>query len=130
MMEGKLRGQGLSEYSICLAVILIAFLSINIYVKRGLQGRYKDAIDEAITAVSKGAPDISVRRQYEPYYVKSENAIDMSRTTSRTMGEKDAKGKLIEPGKVTRKISGQPTIVESTNVEGINVEGSTDITWK
>ncbi len=58
------RAQSLTEYSICLAVILIAVITINVYVKRGLQGRYKDLTDYTTTAAL--AP-----KEYEPYYKES-----------------------------------------------------------
>lgn len=114
-MKIKLKGQSLSEYSICIAIVLIALVGINIYVKRGLQGRYKDAVNEVTAAVS-------AQEQYEPYYAESKNIVDMTRTQSRTISEMD-KGKIINPGKVNRTLSSEPTTVESTNTEGVGAVG-------
>ncbi len=70
----KNRAQSLSEYSICLAVILVALITINFYVKRGLQGRYKDLVDKTtVTALAQG--------QYEPDYKESNYTNMMGRKT-------------------------------------------------
>ncbi len=39
-------GQSLIEYSVLTIVILAVFLAMNMYVKRGIQGRWKAAVDE------------------------------------------------------------------------------------
>lgn len=73
----KNKAQSLTEYSICLATVLLLLVTINVYIKRGLQGRYKDVTDYATTA-------ISAKKQYEPYYqsevstVKPDVGIQMS----------------------------------------------------
>ncbi|MDP3732179.1 MAG: hypothetical protein Q8R31_04020 [Candidatus Omnitrophota bacterium] len=131
-MKNKLRSQSLSEYSILLAIILIAIIGINIYVKRGLQARHKDEVDAAWAEITKKAieenptlteGELKKYSQYEPYYARSTNTVDMARTTSKTISDMD-KGKIVDPGKVTRSLSSEPTTVESTNTEGVNVEGS------
>lgn len=66
------KAQSAAEYSVCLALILAAFLGMQLYVKRGLQGKYKEAIDHA--AKQSASP-----KQYEPYYEKSKLDISQSR---------------------------------------------------
>lgn len=61
-MDRRPRGQGIAELSICLAVILAACLGMQTYIKRGLQGRYKDTVDNMTEQVPGAMP------QYEPYY--------------------------------------------------------------
>ncbi len=39
------RGQSLLEYSILIIIILGVFLAMNMYVKRGIQGRWKSSVD-------------------------------------------------------------------------------------
>ncbi len=68
------RAQSLSEYSICLAVILVTLITINIYVKRGLQGRYKDLVDKTTTTAL-------AQNQYEPDYKESNYTNTMGRKT-------------------------------------------------
>lgn len=74
----KKKAQSLTEYSVCLAVVLVALITMNLYVKRGLQGRYKDLVDYTVDKVS----DI---RQYEPYYVDSEHTTITNTTTGEIM---------------------------------------------
>jgi len=69
----KNKAQSLTEYSICLAVVLIALITMNFYVKRGLQGRYRDLTDYT-TAKALAS------KQYEPYYTDSEYTNKMGRT--------------------------------------------------
>lgn len=68
----KNEAQSLTEYSICLAIVLIALITMNFYVKRGLQGRYKDLTDYT-TAKALAL------RQYEPDYKESEYTNVMGR---------------------------------------------------
>ena len=45
MLIRKIRGQSTIEYALLVVVILAAFIATSSYVKRGLQGRWKDAVD-------------------------------------------------------------------------------------
>lgn len=68
----KNKAQSLTEYTVCLVAILIALITINLYVKRGLQGRYKDVVDKTtVAALASG--------QYEPYYDDSSYTNTMGR---------------------------------------------------
>jgi len=59
------KAQSLAEYTICLTVVLVALIAINTYVKRGLQGRYVDVANSAVTAVGAVVGDTN---QFEPLY--------------------------------------------------------------
>ena len=96
----------MSEYSLCLAIVLIAILGINMYVKRGLQGRYKDAVTGVTTAAS-------AKTQYEPYYLVSENIMDRSLTTNK-VGQETVK----------RTISSEPATMKSTTTESAGTVGA------
>lgn len=50
--------QSVAEYSILVAVVVIAVGAMFVYAQRGLQGRYKDAVKAAQDAAGSG--------QYEP----------------------------------------------------------------
>ena len=43
--QGQRSGQSLLEYSILLIILLAVFLSMQSYVKRGIQGRWKASVD-------------------------------------------------------------------------------------
>ncbi len=44
-MKGK-NGQSALEYALLITICLVAFLTVQMYVKRGIQGRWKETIDE------------------------------------------------------------------------------------
>lgn len=122
-MGKKLRGQNLSEYSVLIAMLLVAFVTINVYVRRGLQGRYRDMVNDT-TAKAAELGGVAVKGQYEPYYLEAESIIDTSKTSvTKTMSDMD-KGEIIEQGKVKKSLSAEPTTITSKSTDGINVEAS------
>ena len=40
------QGQNIVEYTILIVIVIGAFIAASTYVKRGIQGRWKDAVDE------------------------------------------------------------------------------------
>ena len=57
-------GQSTAEYAIIIALVIGAAMAMQTYIKRGLQGGIKYAVDKSIPA--KGTS------QYEPYYLESD----------------------------------------------------------
>jgi len=45
-MRFQRQGQSLLEYSILFIIIIVAFIAMQLYIKRGFQGRWKSAVDE------------------------------------------------------------------------------------
>lgn len=131
-MINKSRGQSLSEYSIFIAIILIAIVGMNIYVKRGLQARQKGEADAAWAQVTKKAmkenPGLTEEylnkySQYEPYYASTKSSVEMHRKVSKTVST--LKGdKIINPGKVIKDLSAKPTTVENINTEKAGAVGT------
>ena len=79
-MFGKLRkrAQTTAEYAVLIALVVGAVVAMQVYVKRGIQGRIRDVVDDvslsgAITADPDGASVSNVLSggQYEPYYTAS-----------------------------------------------------------
>jgi len=50
----KIKGQSTLEYAILIVVIIGALLAIQVYLKRGLQGRIKQAADDIGSQFSPG----------------------------------------------------------------------------
>ena len=65
------KGQHLSEYALIFSLIFAALIAMQTYIKRGLQGRYRDATDIVGSALRTAKGDSSLALQYEPYYVES-----------------------------------------------------------
>lgn len=78
------KGQNIAEYSILIALVIAAAVAMQVYVKRGLQGRVADAVDHAPAADLGDAGTINfTTKQYEPYYVDT----DVKRSTESDIGE-------------------------------------------
>lgn len=67
------KGQNIAEYSIVIAIVIAAAVAMQTYVKRGLQGRVRDAVDA--TGNENGVVTFT-GNQYEPYYINSAGDID------------------------------------------------------
>jgi uncharacterized protein (UPF0333 family) len=77
------KGQNIAEYSILIALVIAAAVAMQVYVKRGIQGRVADAVDHAPAANLGDAGTISfATKQYEPYYQDNLANIDSTRTLS------------------------------------------------
>jgi hypothetical protein len=71
------KGQSTAEYAIVIGLVIAAAVAMQVYVKRSLQAKVKDAVDyndASATMLSTG--------QYEPYYLTSE--MDNTRKESTT----------------------------------------------
>ena len=70
------KAQTLAEYSILAGLIIAALLGMQLYVKRGLQARYKKVVDVA--------GEVAGVQQYEPYYTQSSKTISQEDKTKYT----------------------------------------------
>jgi len=59
--ENKNRGMTLIEYGLILIIVVVAFFAMNIYMKRGIQGRIKDMTDVFISNEQKDSGDFAKR---------------------------------------------------------------------
>jgi hypothetical protein len=66
------KGQSTAEYAIVFGLVVAAAIAMQTYVKRGLQGRVRDAVDFTDqNEQNKGVVEFS-GNQYEPYYLGSQ----------------------------------------------------------
>jgi|WetSurMetagenome_2_1015567.scaffolds.fasta_scaffold389426_1 hypothetical protein len=103
------RGQNIAEYSILIALVIAAAVGMQLFVKRGIQGRVADVVDYHPNAtILDNNPNATVSiedlqfktNQYEPYYTDTSANVSSSRTYEDTLASR---------GGVTRK-----DIVENT----------------
>jgi hypothetical protein len=71
------KAQSTAEYVVVLGLIVAAVLAMQTYIKRGLQGRIKDAVDFADQGNQNAETGVNAtvqfsRDQYEPYYLQSQ----------------------------------------------------------
>jgi hypothetical protein len=95
MIVIKNSGQSLTELAICVFVISAAFISMQIYVQRGLQAKYKAGADYCLSSMQTQAAGL--RKQYDPYYA-----------TSRYKESKDSNSLKGFPDRATTEVSSRP----------------------
>jgi len=96
------------------ALVILAAIAIQSYVRRGLQGRYADVADNTTARVS------ATLRQYDPYYTDiEEGSAGQGVVESRDINMN------FQPGGRFRTDINQDTrnTPRRTNVEGINSYG-------
>ena len=71
-------GQSMAEYAIVLTVVIGAIVAMQLFVKRGLQGKVKDATD--LVSVPGGAGT----KQFEPDYASSNYDVTQSQKSRDT----------------------------------------------
>jgi hypothetical protein len=123
-MEAKkkeFKAQSLSEYSIFLALVLVATIAMSAYVRRGIQGKYM-ALTILPAKVASGSlsksfvlsnqnPQYVVYDQYDPAYAKSRGDIQ----TGRQENVKYSPG-----GKIEKTIAPSTTLTTMNRSDGIN----------
>lgn len=93
------RAQNTAEYAILIGVIVAAAIAMQIYVRRGMQARIKDAVDYSMSnpAMSENPFNTS---QYEPYYMSSDTQTNQTGSTREAM---------IQGGAIEREIMNEYT---------------------
>jgi hypothetical protein len=90
------KGQSTAEYAIVIGLVIAAAVAMQVYVKRGIQGKMKDASDY-VDSDASGV--VGSTRQYEPNYLE-ETSMVSTRNASETATTSTGGG-------VTRAITGQ-----------------------
>lgn len=81
------KGQNIAEYSILIALVIAAAVAMQVYVKRGIQGRVADAVDYApVTMTESGNALTFNTKQYEPYYQESSSQVVSNRGLQEAVG--------------------------------------------
>lgn len=93
MLRRKKTGQSTAEYAIVIGLVIAAAVAMQVYVKRGIQGKMKDAADYTDPS-AKGKYGVSgTLDQYEPDYTTMADTVSKKEGTERT---KVSKGGVIE----------------------------------
>ncbi len=94
MLRRKRKGQSTAEYAIVIGLVIAAAVAMQVYVKRSIQGKMKDAVD-----TNADNATFLVTQQYEPEYQTN----DGLRTTRASKESENTS----EGGGVTRTIVGK-----------------------
>ena len=74
LKKKKTRGQSTLEYAVLIIIVIGALLSIQIYIKRGVQGRLKSAADDIGEQYSPG--NTNVRMRHHVFTHSNETFLD------------------------------------------------------
>ena len=80
MLRLMRKGQSTAEYAIVIGLVIAAAVAMQVYVKRGIQGKIKGAVDHSPDAMF-------TTTQYEPEYASSD--MDSSRSSSESVQTKN-----------------------------------------
>ena len=94
MFRRNRSGQSTAEYAIVLGLVIAAALAMQVYVRRGIQGKMKDATD-----YNDPAATMLKTTQYEPNYQTTTAMV------STRVGEEEAE--TYKGGGVRRTITGE-----------------------
>jgi len=109
------RGQNTAEYAILIGVIVAAAIAMQVYVRRGMQARIKEAVDYTRNADNGTGVDIFNTTQYEPYY----SSQNMTQSQSARQMDSMAFG-----GVTTRNTISQIAQVTGNQVSGNYMAGN------
>lgn len=103
------KAQNTMEYALLISIVIGVFSAMQIYLRRGLQGRIKAGADQIPDKVISLSTETGVTNlfgsdtQYEPYYIEGGKY-----NISTTSGEGTEKGTITDTGGV-RDLSGAVT---------------------
>jgi len=84
------RAQSLAEYALVISLLIMASAGMYVYVKRGLQAKYKSIVDHAAMVAHTTSGLNTTSSQYEPYYLVSDfNYRYLSNTSTTQLGPGD-----------------------------------------
>ncbi|MCX5693760.1 MAG: hypothetical protein NT014_01300 [Candidatus Omnitrophica bacterium] len=112
MLRQLKKGQSTAEYAIVIGLVIAAAVAMQVYVKRGIQGKMKNAVDYNDPEAAKIG--IGADTQYEPNYQTTTN---MKATRE---SKEDTEAKL--GGGVVRTITGEDvsTRTGKSTILGVN----------
>lgn len=59
------RGQSILEYVILITIVIAALITMQVYIKRGVQGRWKSAVDDLGDQYDPKTTNISINYNYD-----------------------------------------------------------------
>lgn len=91
--ERRRKGQSTLEYAVLIIIVIGALLSIQIYIKRGVQGRLKSATDDIGDQYSPGNTNVFMKtihksKKQEVYTAGLSTTTDIDNEENRTDGFK------------------------------------------
>jgi hypothetical protein len=88
------RAQTTAEYAILIAIVIGAVVAMQVYMRRGMQGRIRNVVDHVGAGGKVGDTDFAFKaEQYEPYYISSDASSARQSTEQEVLGGKGEVGR-------------------------------------
>ena len=85
MSKTRHRGQSTAEYAIVIGLVIAAVVAMQVYVKRGIQGKFRDASDAKIKYTGNSDYGVNTNSlQYEPQYLTTTGMYSTSNVVEKT----------------------------------------------
>ncbi|MCK9603366.1 MAG: hypothetical protein M0R66_03310 [Candidatus Omnitrophica bacterium] len=81
------KAQSTLEYALLIGVIVAGLIAMQLYLKRGYQGKLRESSDQ-------------IGEQYSPSYTTGKTSITKESTTKETVQDKVTRTEFVEPEKV------------------------------
>jgi uncharacterized protein (UPF0333 family) len=101
------KGQNTAEYAILIGVIVAAAIAMQIYVRRGMQARVKDAVDYSMTGANNEMGNFFTQKQYEPYYLQTNYTTTQASVASESLQQGGGVIRDSSTGETTQRTGNQ-----------------------
>lgn len=99
------KAQTTAEYAILIALVVGAVVAMQVYVKKGIQGRIRDVVDHTGSGGEVAGENLTLSGdQYEPYYLSATGSTSQQATNTENVGQKGSVAKTS-----TTTVTGQRT---------------------
>ncbi|MCX5714624.1 MAG: hypothetical protein NT033_07460 [Candidatus Omnitrophica bacterium] len=100
------RAQTTAEYAILIAIVIGAVVAMQMYIRRGVQGRIRNVVDHVGSGGKVGDADFTFsKEQYEPYYASSEATSGRQSNEQEILGKGGVVGRAaVEQTKQNRQV--------------------------
>ena len=117
MFLRRRKAQQIAEYAVVIGLVISATIAMQVYIKRGAQGKIKQAVDYVEADANQIFGETGMY-QYEPYYLNSSFEVDRD---SRGGGEYQADLSIVRSSNetITRQEDGYQSYDFVPNADGV-----------
>lgn len=105
------KSQSMAEVGVLLPLVVAAFFGMQVYLRRGLQARYKSTVDAAVLSAHQAANEGETGfLQYEPYYQQREQRATLRTADRENFEGEDRERRLYQRQYFVQSVEGSSTV--------------------
>ncbi|MFH1768021.1 MAG: hypothetical protein ABH858_02530 [Candidatus Omnitrophota bacterium] len=134
MWRKNRKGQSITEYAILFGIVIGALAGMQVYVKRGLNAKFKDGTDAyanitgSFTVTGGQTVTLDKMSQYEPYYVEAKGATYQETVEQQHMGGGQIKNEIVSD--IVASAAGGYRAEVAAGAAGSGSQDTRDNFWK